>query len=135
MDRRSKRDPKFLIFQSLYIIAISILFYKGTDLALNKVVEKRPGDTVIAIIDLDTTSKPTYDSSTQIVMKKLAEDDQYKTVTLKDTIVPKETLTDKDKRISVLERMKTPTNVSRNTRTPTESVPKSDVTGGRPVEK
>jgi len=31
---RKKRDAKFLIFQSLYIIAISILFYKGTDLSL-----------------------------------------------------------------------------------------------------
>ncbi|MBK9332484.1 MAG: hypothetical protein IPM96_08850 [Ignavibacteria bacterium] len=42
MERRNKRDAKFLIFQSLYIIAISILFYKGTDLSLKKVAEINP---------------------------------------------------------------------------------------------
>lgn len=45
---RKKRDAKFLIFQSLYLIAISILFYKGTDLSLNKVMAVENGDTVIA---------------------------------------------------------------------------------------
>jgi len=45
---RKKRDAKFLIFQSLYLIAISILFYKGTDLSLNKVKAAEDSDTVIA---------------------------------------------------------------------------------------
>lgn len=45
---RKKRDAKFLIFQSLYLIAISILFYKGTDLSLSKVKAAEESDTVIA---------------------------------------------------------------------------------------
>lgn len=45
---RKKRDAKFLIFQSLYLIAISILFYKGTDLSLTKVKAAEDSDTVIA---------------------------------------------------------------------------------------
>ncbi len=59
---RKKRDAKFLIFQSLYIIAIAILFYKGTDLSLVKVVEANDSlnafvdvmDTVVSISDLDS---------------------------------------------------------------------------------
>ena len=59
---RKKRDAKFLIFQSLYIIAISILFYKGTDLSLIPVVDENdsinayvgPEETVINIVELDS---------------------------------------------------------------------------------
>lgn len=58
---RKKRDAKFLIFQSLYIIAIAILFYKGTDLSLVSVVDASdsmvvvsPEDTVISIALVDS---------------------------------------------------------------------------------
>jgi len=43
MRKGNRRDAKFLIFQSLYIIAIAILFFKGTDLSLNYVKEIKPG--------------------------------------------------------------------------------------------
>lgn len=59
---RKKRDAKFLIFQSLYIIAIAILFYKGTDLSLVRVVEANDSlnafvditDTIVSIVDIDS---------------------------------------------------------------------------------
>lgn len=47
MERRNKRDAKFLIFQSLYIIAIAILFYKGTDLTINKVMEINSDEKIV----------------------------------------------------------------------------------------
>lgn len=61
---RKKRDAKFLIFQSLYIIAIAILFYKGTDLSLVQVMDANDSltiiakeDTVVKRIELDSLLK------------------------------------------------------------------------------
>ncbi|MCB0726534.1 MAG: hypothetical protein KDD00_03675 [Ignavibacteriae bacterium] len=61
---RKKRDAKFLIFQSLYIIAIAILFYKGTDLSLVQVIDANDSltiigkeDTVVNRVDFDSLLK------------------------------------------------------------------------------
>lgn len=66
---RKKRDAKFLIFQSLYIIAIAILFYKGTDLALNPVQEVNETDTVIA-----RNLLPAPPDTSEISIKKITLD-------------------------------------------------------------
>lgn len=103
---RKKRDAKFLIFQSLYLIAISILFYKGTDLSLNKVTTINKGDTVISITEMP----PTPDGSDTIISKKILDSFNNK-VSIDSTIytvVTKQTLAEKDKRIADLERQKTP---------------------------
>ncbi|MEO8664683.1 MAG: hypothetical protein ABI462_04225 [Ignavibacteria bacterium] len=107
----NKRDTKFLIFQSLYIIAISILFYKGTDLSLTKVIDKNDDETVIEIKKLDSLLKLTsYDTAKAIVLLKLEDNARYQSVLLKDTVVTKELLINKDNRISELEKLKTPVN-------------------------
>ncbi len=103
---RKKRDAKFLIFQSLYLIAISILFYKGTDLSLNKVITIDSRDTVISIAKLP----PVPDASETIVKIEIL-DSLKKNVfvdSTKYTVVPKQTLAEKDKRIAELERQKNP---------------------------
>lgn len=132
MERRNKRDAKFLIFQSLYIIAISILFYKGTDLSLNKVFQKNPSDTIIAKRDLPTDL---YDPSTEIVMPKPAENARYQTVLLRDTIVAKDALVEKDRRISELERLKTPDRTPVRQPKTNEPTPKTSIKGGTLEEK
>ncbi|MBK8553063.1 MAG: hypothetical protein IPL53_19170 [Ignavibacteria bacterium] len=65
MVSRNKRDAKFLIFQSLYIIAIAILFYKGTDLSLTPVKNAGDTDTVIA-----KTLLPAPPDTSEIRIKK-----------------------------------------------------------------
>lgn len=88
MDRRNKRDAKFLIFQSLYIIAISILFYKGTDLSLNKVTEIKEDEIVVSRAILDSMSKwPTYDSLKQVVKPKLPTDEKYEVIREGEVVV------------------------------------------------
>ena len=89
MERRNKRDAKFLIFQSLYIIAISILFYKGTDLSLNKVAEKNAGDTIIAITELPKPGLIEYDSTLQVVKPILPEGEKYIAVSEEDKVISK----------------------------------------------
>ncbi|MDZ4710702.1 MAG: hypothetical protein SGI89_00090 [bacterium] len=105
MERRNKRDAKFLIFQSLYIIAISILFYKGTDLSLNKVTELKKDEKVVTKAVIDSLTKwPSYDSLKQIVMPKLPDSTVYKKVNLNQEVFNKEILAEKDRKISELER-------------------------------
>lgn len=125
---RKKRDAKFLIFQSLYLIAISILFYKGTDLSMNKVTTIEKGDTVIAITEIP----PKPDGSDTIISKKILDSFNNK-VSIDSTIytvVTKQTLAEKDKRIADLERMKTPGRPPDRT-VPQETKPPIDVKGGR----
>lgn len=103
---RKKRDAKFLIFQSLYLIAISILFYKGTDLSMNKVTTIEKGDTVIAISEM-----PPKPDDSETIVKKETLDSLKKNIFVDSTkyiVVPKQTLAEKDKRIAELERQKTP---------------------------
>ena len=78
-----KRDAKFLIFQSLYIIAISILFYKGTDLSL------------VAVKDA-TDSTNAYLSSTETkidtsLLNDLSKNNSY-VDTEKDSVIDRNTL-------------------------------------------
>ncbi len=81
---RKKRDAKFLIFQSLYIIAIAILFYKGTDLSLTKVIPYIAGDTIVRIADLPKE----LDTSKTIVSKTVLDSlKKNKYVPKTDTIV------------------------------------------------
>jgi hypothetical protein len=131
MVRRNKRDAKFLIFQSLYIIAISILFFKGTDLSLTKVEVIEPGK-----IRIDSNLKP-YNPVTEIILTKPADSARYQLVLLKDTIVTKEdlsvtkeTLAQKDKRISELEAQKTPERKEQSIKEKTNTPP-NPIKGGR----
>jgi len=108
MERRNKRDAKFLIFQSLYIIAISILFYKGTDLSLNKVTEIKEGQIVVdkdMVLENDMKS---YDPTILEVLPKLNDSLEYKKVAFDQEVVSKSLLEEKDRKISELERLKTP---------------------------
>lgn len=116
MTKGNRRDTKFLIFQSLYIIAIAILFYKGTDLSLSKVVAKQDGDTLVNVSQvpsaLDTVVPKTvkvYDPATQEVIKKTEGDTKMQPVSTKDTVINKQTIDKLESRISELERLKTPT--------------------------
>lgn len=125
---RKKRDAKFLIFQSLYLIAISILFYKGTDLSLNKVITIDKGDTVIALNKL-----PPVPDTSETKVKKVVLDSLKKNPFIdssKYTVVPIQTIAEKDKRIADLERIKTPSRPQVKTE-PTETKPPIDVKGGR----
>ncbi|MEO6696151.1 MAG: hypothetical protein ABIY50_09540 [Ignavibacteria bacterium] len=88
MSRGNRRDAKFLIFQSLYIIAISILFYKGTDLSLNKVTEIQENDTLITKNKIDSLLKLTsYDSLSSIIKPKLPPDEEYMPIKKGEVVV------------------------------------------------
>lgn len=106
---RKKRDAKFLIFQSLYIIAIAILFYKGTDLSLTPVIPYTEGDTVIAKINLPSTDLGVYDPKMQEVLPILPSDSEYVKALKGEVLVSQEELDKKNARIAELERLKTPT--------------------------
>ncbi len=93
---------KFLIFQSLYIIAIAILFYKGTDLSLTPVIPYSDVDTVIKKTDMPTD----LDSSKTIVNKTILDSlkkNPYVDLSI-SSIVPKLTLEEKDREIADLRR-------------------------------
>lgn len=128
---RKKRDAKFLIFQSLYLIAISILFYKGTDLSLNKVITKENGDTVIAISKLP----PKLDDSDTIIRIETLDSlmkNPFIDSTLY-TVVTKQTLAEKDKRIADLERIKTP--ARQTVKTDKDNTYKAGIEGETPKQK
>lgn len=110
---RKKRDAKFLIFQSLYIIAIAILFYKGTDLSLTKVIPYNESDTVIAKINLPSTDLGVYDPKLQEVLPILPSDSEYVKVLKGEILISKDELDKKNARIAELERMKTPVRTSK----------------------
>ncbi|MBK8984169.1 MAG: hypothetical protein IPM38_18090 [Ignavibacteria bacterium] len=110
MERRNKRDAKFLIFQSLYIIAISILFYKGTDLSLNSVMEVKDGETVVTIDKVLKDGMKSYDTTKVILLPLPEENTEYKKVTADQEIVSKDLIAEKDREIERLNKLKTPTN-------------------------
>ncbi|MBK9332768.1 MAG: hypothetical protein IPM96_10305 [Ignavibacteria bacterium] len=69
MRKGNKRDTKFLIFQSLYIIAIAILFFKGTDLSLTEVIEKTSDTTNFYDPKIDTLLPKLTDGSVYVKVK------------------------------------------------------------------
>jgi hypothetical protein len=82
----------------LYLIAISILFYKGTDLSLNKVTTINKGDTVISI-----TEMPPKPDASETKIKKVILDSLMKNPFIdstKYTVVEKKTIEDKDAKIA-----------------------------------
>jgi len=96
---RKKRDAKFLIFQSLYLIAISILFYKGTDLSMNKVTTIEKGDTVISITEMPPTPGVSDTLISKIVWDSVKYFNEY-VDTSKDSVITKQILEDKDAKIA-----------------------------------
>ena len=111
MNKGNRRDTKFLIFQSLYIIAISILFYKGTDLSLTKVINKTKEDTVVTIVKLDSLLKlQPPDLENKVILEKPRENEQYQPVSKKDTVLTKEELLSKENELARLKILKTPVN-------------------------
>ena len=125
---RKKRDAKFLIFQSLYLIAISILFYKGTDLSLNKVHDVMPGT-----ITIDSNSK-VYDPNKEIILP-IISDSIYQPVSPEDTIVSIQFLKNKDLEIAELKQKvnKIPPTI-RPTTVPDDKPkdPPTKIKGGKP---
>jgi len=97
----------------LYIIAIAILFYKGTDLSLTKVIPYNESDTVIAKINLPSTDLGVYDPKLQEVLPILPSDSEYVKVLKGEILISKDELDKKNARIAELERMKTPIRTSR----------------------
>ena len=89
MERRNKRDAKFLIFQSLYIIAISILFYKGTDLSLNKVTEINDSLIVVSKDRVLENGMISVDTTKQALKPKLPEGEKYIAKTDEDKVISK----------------------------------------------
>ncbi|MFZ1320496.1 MAG: hypothetical protein WAT71_02985 [Ignavibacteria bacterium] len=89
MERRNKRDAKFLIFQSLYIIAISILFYKGTDLSLNKVTEINDSLIVVSKDRVLENGMISVDTTKQALKPKLPEGEKYIAITDEDKVISK----------------------------------------------
>lgn len=89
MERRNKRDAKFLIFQSLYIIAISILFYKGTDLSLNKVAEINDSLIVVNKNRVLENGMIPIDTTTKAVKPKLPDGEMYIAISDEDKVISK----------------------------------------------
>ncbi|HMS65539.1 MAG TPA: hypothetical protein PKD83_09840 [Ignavibacteria bacterium] len=132
---RKKRDAKFLIFQSLYIIAIAILFYKGTDLSLVSVADVGQNDTVISKVDYNILSENKLDSTKVVVLPKPLKGEKYIKIPESQELVSKDELNAKEKRIAELEKLKTP---KKTDPTPTKSDPKpvgDGVDGGSVVPK
>jgi hypothetical protein len=111
---RKKRDAKFLIFQSLYIIAIAILFYKGTDLSLVQVIDANDsltiiakGDTVVDRDDFDSLLKLNalvdFNQDSVVNRDLLAEitrraNENNKTPIVAKTIIPNPPMPDPEKK-------------------------------------
>jgi len=132
MERRNKRDAKFLIFQSLYIIAIAILFYKGTDLTINKVAEINSDEKVVPITSV------MINPEIEEVLPKPEDGKEYAEINSKEQeIVDKEEFEKLKKDITQLENenrnlrnQKTPNRVSDQTNRTESNNPKTDGKGG-----
>jgi len=75
---RKQRDSRFIIYQSLYIFAIAVLIFKGTDLSLDEVspsnrniVKLNPGEIVVDTMNNKVISwDKSKDSIVQIAVKE-----------------------------------------------------------------
>ncbi|HMS33294.1 MAG TPA: hypothetical protein PKC91_04335 [Ignavibacteria bacterium] len=122
---RKKRDAKFLIFQSLYIIAISILFYKGTDLSL--VAVKDATDSTNAFLSSTETK---IDTS---LLNELSKNNTYIN-TDKDSVIDKNTLLQITRKAS--ENNKEPIVIQKqNVQIPPPPVPVEKETEKKPDKK
>lgn len=134
---KKKRDVKFIIYQSLYILVIAMLGAKHV--TINDIPPPLPEDSQVINSDslesmkaeLDSLkSLSTYIPETQVVLDKLKnEDEKYIVIKENEVTIDSETLKKKDARISELERMKTPTRTP--TSRPQETTPTPNIPGIR----
>jgi len=82
---RKQRDARFIIYQCLYIFAISVLIYKGTDLSLDEVTSNKKN-----FVELKPNQSVVDTSTSAVIMKDVSKDTIVQISTVKDTVVKKE---------------------------------------------
>ena len=89
MRKGNRRDAKFLIFQSLYIIAIAILFFKGTDLSLNYVKEIKAGQIPADPNKILKVNEEAYNTNEKMVLDIIPNDSNsyYRIVKNNETVI------------------------------------------------
>jgi len=130
---KKKRDVKFIIYQSLYILVIAMLGAKHV--TINDIPDSMvTGDTIVQITKLDSLNRlldslqklPTFNKDNQVVFNKPEKDFRYKIISSGDTVLSVEEIRNKDNQIATLQRIK----VNKPVNTPTVDPPEPDVTGG-----
>lgn len=93
---KKKRDVKFIIYQSLYILVIAMLGAKHV--TINDIPDALiQGDTIIQTTRLDSLIRkldsleklPKFDMTTQVVLKKPEKDSTIKVLSIYETTVSK----------------------------------------------
>jgi hypothetical protein len=96
---KKKRDVKFIIYQTLYILVIAMLGAKHV--TINDIPDAlKQGDTVMQITNLESLNREldslkklsVFDSLKQVVLKKPGKDSEYTILSTNETIVSKSEL-------------------------------------------
>lgn len=130
---KKKRDVKFIIYQSLYILVIAMLGAKHV--TINNIPEPpKPGEIIIEIKKLDSLSNiidslnklTVYNKENDTILLKLKDSEKYGILTPKDTTVNKDRIKELVEKISNLENQvkKQPrVNPSKNIQEPGSIIP------------
>ncbi len=82
---RKQRDARFIIYQCLYIFAISVLIYKGTDLSLDEVTSNKNN-----FVELKPNQSVVDTAFFAVIIKDVTKDTVVQINSVKDTVVRKE---------------------------------------------